>query len=103
MIIISTIIAFASKFALADAINGAFELGAGLFTWMNITRLYRDKKLSGVHWLPTCFFTIWGCYNLYFYWALGLTLSWYGGLSIFGSNMIWLGMVYYYKKVYKNV
>lgn len=80
-----------------DIINGAFEILSGAFTAINIQQLVKDKTLKGVSWIPTGFFTLWGAWNLYFYSSLGLTISFIGSISIFVANMIWLGLVFYYK------
>jgi len=83
-----------------DLINGCFELAAGGFCLINIRQLYKDKKLMGISWIPTFFFTLWGIWNLFYYPSLGQTLSFIGGISIFTFNTIWLSMVFYYN--YKN-
>ena len=84
-----------------DLINGSFELLSGGFCLINIFQLVKDKKLSGVSWVPTMFFTIWGCWNLYYYPSLGQTMSFIGGIVIFVINSIWLFLVFYYKQKYK--
>lgn len=79
-----------------DVINGVFELMGGAFNVINIRRLVRDKKLSGVSWVPTIYFTAWGAWNLYYYPMLNQVFSFIGGLSIFISNMVWISLVFYY-------
>jgi hypothetical protein len=86
--------------AINDFINGMFELGSGLFCIINIVRLKKDKKVMGVSWVPTAFFTLWGAWNLYYYPSLNQMISFIGGLAIFIANLIWVLMVFYY--IYKS-
>jgi len=83
-----------------DLINSLFEFGASAFLIINIRILLKDKKLMGVSWVPTAFFTIWGVWNLYYYPSLNQISSFIGGLAIFSINVIWLFLVFYYK--FKN-
>ena len=79
-----------------DLINGIFEVSGGFFLLTNIVKLMKDKKLRGVHWTPTLFFTCWGIWNLYYYPHLEQWLSFCGGLFIVTINSIWLGLLAYY-------
>lgn len=80
-----------------DLVNGLFELAGGAFLFLNVLALLRDKKLRGVHWLPTVFFNSWGIWNLFYYHHLDQPLSWYGGLVIVSVNTWWLYLIGYYK------
>jgi hypothetical protein len=80
-----------------DLINGLFEGCSGLFCWINIYRLAKDKCLKGVSWIPLSFFTLWGFWNLYYYPSLHQILSFLGGLSIVFANVVWLTLFFYYK------
>ncbi|MEN6550066.1 MAG: hypothetical protein ABFE07_28825 [Armatimonadia bacterium] len=79
-----------------DLINGLFELFGGVLLCLNIRRLYRDKTLKGVSWIPVAFFAAWGFWNLYFYPAVGCWLSFAGGTVVVTANSIWLAMVWWY-------
>jgi hypothetical protein len=83
---------------LPDLVNGSFELLAGVVSLANCRTLHHDKKVQGVNPYVTVFFTGWGFWNLYYYPSLNQWLSFYGGLSIVGVNMLWLGMLLYYKR-----
>ncbi len=83
---------------LPDLINGLFELSAGAFQWLNVRQLLRDKKLMGVHPLPTFFFTSWGVWNLFYYPNLHQWLSFTGGLIIVSINALWLGLLWKFSK-----
>ena len=76
-----------------DAINAAFEGGGALLLTFNIRQVARDQRLSGVHWAPTAFFTVWGVWNLFFYPHLHQWLSFCGGLAIVVVNAAWLALV----------
>ena len=82
----------------ADIINGSFELLGAFFLMLNVKQLYKDKKLNGVHWLPTVFFTSWGFWNLYYYPSLNQWFSFYGGLCIVIVNTFWLLQIIYYSR-----
>lgn len=80
----------------ADLINGSFELFGSIFNCINIKRIIRDKRLDGVSWVPTMFFTTWGFWNLYYYPSPHQMISFVGGLGIVISNFTWLYFVWYY-------
>ena len=73
-----------------DRINALFEGGMSLLLLLNIRRLYLDKKLTGVSVWPTVFTSLWGAWNLYFYYAVGQIWSWYAGIAVFLANSAWV-------------
>jgi hypothetical protein len=79
-----------------DQINGLFEFCGSVALWVNVRQLYLDKKIRGVHWLPTAFFMSWGFWNLIYYPSLNQWWSLYGGLSIVVANTVWLGQMIWY-------
>jgi len=79
-----------------DLINGAFELSGSLFISLSILKLYRDKRVRGVHYLCVGFFMFWGLWNLYYYPHLDQWLSFIGGLFVVATNALWLGQIIYY-------
>ena len=79
-----------------DLINGCFEGIGALFLTINVKKLYKEKELKGVSWIPTTYFSLWGVYNIYYYSHLQQMLSWYGGIAIVLVNAVWLSMIYYY-------
>jgi len=82
-----------------DTINGLFELAGAGFLWRSIILLYRQKQVRGVSFLTVGFFTVWGLWNLYFYPALQQWFSFYGGIAITISNLLWMSqMIYYIQK-----
>jgi len=48
-----------------DMINGSFELVAGLFSILNINKLYKDKIVHDVSLIPNFVFTMWGGSSIY--------------------------------------
>jgi len=80
-----------------DLINGTFEIGGAVALLLNVYRLYKDKKLSGVHLAPTMFFVVWGYWNLFYYPHLHQWISFFGGMGIVIVNTIWVVMAIYYK------
>lgn len=83
---------------LPDLINGLFEFSGALFNCLNVRAIFRDKKISGVHWSPVVLFSAWGLWNLYYYPHLHQWLSFTGGLAIVSTNLIWLLGVWLYRK-----
>lgn len=81
----------------ADLINACFEGVGSILLWTNVRRLHIDKKVSGVSLIPTAFFTVWGCWGVYFYSAVSAPLSLYAGLGMVVANAVWWGQVIYYR------
>ncbi len=75
-----------------DLINGCIELLGALLLVGNCRLLYSHKAVQGVSVLTTAFFTLWGIWNLYFYPANNLWLSFVGGLCLAGANLTWVVM-----------
>jgi hypothetical protein len=80
----------------ADLINGVFESVGGFFIWLNIVKLHKQKMVRGVSWMHVAFFSAWGIWNLYYYPALAQWLSFFGGLFLVISNLIWLAQIAHY-------
>lgn len=81
-----------------DLINGVFELGGGLMSWVNFKRLLRDKKVKGVDWRITGFWSLWGTWNLAFYPLLGQWASAIGGVFLVAGNTAWVVLAIKYRK-----
>ena len=62
----------------------------------SILKLYRDKRVLGLHWFMIAFPTAWGFWNLYYYPWLGQYLSFWGGLAVVVVNVTYLSMLFYY-------
>ena len=75
-----------------DLVNGSFELVGAYCTWMNAYRLWKERKIQGVYWPATAFFTTWGMWNLYYYPALDQWLSFYAGIVLVAGNVLWVAM-----------
>jgi hypothetical protein len=85
-------------FTIADCINGFFELTGGVFIFMSILKLHKEKSVKGVSWLTTAFFASWGLWNLYYYPSLGQWASFIGGIGVVSANIIWLSQIIYYSR-----
>jgi hypothetical protein len=82
-----------------DLINGCIELLGALLLVGNCRLLYSHKAVQGVSVLTTAFFTLWGIWNLYFYPANNLWLSFVGGLCLASANLTWVVMAIYYSQI----
>jgi len=88
--------------SIPDAINGAYELGGGLFLLYNCFRLYQDKEVKGISIGTTAFFASWGYWNLFYYPHLHQWLSFLGGILVVGTNTAWVVMAIYYTRKKKK-
>jgi len=68
----------------------------GIFLWLNVLRLYRDKLVRGWDWRVMVFFTVWGFWNLYYYPHLDQWLSFVAGAFIAVTNAVYLALALYY-------
>ena len=81
-----------------DSINALFEILASLFLLINIFRIYKDKRLSGVSIIPTVFYSLWGFWNPYYYPSLCQWWSFVAGISVVITNVAWVVMAVYYRR-----
>jgi len=79
-----------------DTANASFEMLGGIFLWLNVLRLYRDKLVRGWDWRVMVFFTVWGFWNLYYYPHLDQWLSFVAGAFIAVTNAVYLALALYY-------
>ncbi len=77
-----------------DLINGLFELGGAVVSWINVYKLYKDKVISGVYWPMWIFFSSWGLWNLIYYPSVGHYISFYAGIVLVSGNITWSVMAY---------
>lgn len=87
---------------MADFINGSFEFLAGFFILNHCWTVYRDKAVRGVSVISVIFFTAWGFWNLYYYPSLKQIWSFYGGISIVFTNILWISLILFYRRHEKN-
>jgi len=81
-----------------DMINALFEALAGLFVLNHCRVLFAHKKTRGVSIISALFFTVWGFWNMYYYPALGQSISFYGGLFVVLANSLYVGMMVSYSR-----
>lgn len=79
-----------------DIVNGTFEALGGVFLWLNVLRLWRDKGYAGVNWQAIAFFAAWGLWNLFYYPSLAQWWSFTGGLVLVVANLVWLGLAFHF-------
>lgn len=77
-----------------DAINAAFELGGALLIWANVRALYRAKEVRGVYAPVMAFYAAWGLWNVFYYPAIGQTLSFWAGLGVVAGNVAWCALAW---------
>ena len=83
---------------MSDFVNGLFELIGAAFIAMSIRRLIIDKQVRGLSLWHPMFFLLWGAWNLWFYPAVGCWYSFTGGVAVFITNAIWMGLMLYYSR-----
>lgn len=81
-----------------DEANAVFEFVGGAFMWLNVRRLYLDKRTAGVSPVAVLFFVGWGFWNLWYYPAIGQLWSFVGGISIVLANVTWLALLWKYNE-----
>lgn len=81
-----------------DLINGGFELFSSAMVLNHCRVLIRDKAVAGVSIVSNIFFTIWGGWNLYYYPHLGQWASFYGGIAIMFANILWVSLIFKYRR-----
>lgn len=81
-----------------DLVNGSFELFGGVAGFFNVKRLYNDKRVAGVSWPVTVFFTLWGFWNLWYYPNLHQYFSLFGAGGLVLTNTAWLILLWKYRK-----
>lgn len=79
-----------------DQLNAAFETCGAFFTWANAYRLFKDKEIKGIYWPTTIFFTLWGCFNLWFYPTINQMWSFYAGIILVSGNILWILQLAFY-------
>lgn len=73
-----------------DAINACFEAWGAVMIWLNFRRLLRDRKVMGVDWRVTGFYSVWGAWNLVYYSGVGHWLSCLACVGITAGNASWV-------------
>lgn len=81
-----------------DEVNSIFEMGSAMLLTLNVTRLLKDRKVTGASIIPTAWFSIWGAWNLYYYDEHQQPRSRAAGLLVFIVNTVWVGLVVYYSR-----
>jgi len=79
-----------------DAINALFQVLGAFIVLLNVYRVYRDKIVRGVDWRVTAFFVAWGLWNMYYWPHLGQWLSFWAGVAMTLSNLVYLGLMLFY-------
>lgn len=81
---------------LADRGNALLEALGGFFILSSVMKLYRDKLVRGVSFVHIGFFTAWGWWNLFYYWAMASSFSWYASIGVTAVNSLYFAMLIYY-------
>lgn len=81
-----------------DLVNASFEGGMACAIWPSVVKLWWDKRVRGFHWFTITVPTAWGFWNLYYYPWLGQHASFWAGVAVVSSNVIYLSMMAYYLK-----
>jgi hypothetical protein len=85
-----------------DLANALFELFGAAAIWFSIARVLRDREVAGVSWVTTAFFFSWGAWNLWFYPAVGCPASFWAGVAVVGTNLVYLSLLVRYEREKKR-
>ena len=80
-----------------DVINAAFEIGATAALSFHVQAIVRAKRVLGVSIVPIVFYQLWGGWNLFYYPALGQSLSFAAGVGVFAMNSVHVCLMLYYR------
>ncbi len=86
-----------------DVVNGMFELVGSVMCWLNVYKIIKDKRVEGVYWSVSAFFSVWGLWNLYYYPTLGQWASFVGGIFLAAGNITWTLLAIRYSKLNRLV
>ena len=81
-----------------DFINSALVVLSCLFVIPTLVCTYRHKKVVGVHWITPLFFTVYGFWNIAYFWYLGQMFSVGASGAMLVCNIAWLIMVLKYSR-----
>jgi hypothetical protein len=81
-----------------DTINSLFEISAGFIFWFNIVEITIDKQVKGISFCACIYFLIWAYWNIYYYFSIGQTYSFWGAVFLAMPNTIWILLVMKYKR-----
>lgn len=87
---------------IADLINGSFELGGGILCWLNVKRLLKDRRVEGVDWRVSAFFSAWGFWNLFYYPSLHQWASFFGGVALVIANTTWVALALWFRSEFSR-
>jgi hypothetical protein len=90
------------KTTIPDLINGTFELGGGILCWLNVQRLRKDRRVQGVDWRVSAFFSAWGFWNLFYYPSLHQWASFAGGILLVLANTTWVALALWYRSAFSR-
>ena len=79
-----------------DLVNSTFEFGGSLAVLVSILDVIHSQQVHGVSWVTVMFFTIWGYWNIYYYFHLGQMFSWTAGILVTLANTSWVILLMYY-------
>jgi len=83
---------------LNDVFNATFEMVGACIGWINVRKIWTDKKVVGIAWATYIFFSSWGYWNIYFYSSVNCTLSWAAGIFLALANTTWTLLAIKYRK-----
>ena len=79
-----------------DIVNSFLKYISGFFIIPTIIELYNTENAEGVSWIHVGFFSLWGVWNLYYFWNLDQKLSALANVFLILMNTTWLVMLLYY-------
>lgn len=78
----------------SDQINFGMYLTASILSCDNIRLIVRDKYIHGTSIWPGLFFTIWGCWDIWYFSSIKLYWTAAGNVLIAGTWLTWLILVW---------
>lgn len=69
---------------------------------MSVLSLYDSKIVRGVHRITVIFFSLMGCWHVFYFWHLDQPWSAAAGSLVAVANIIWLAQIIYYGRLEKR-
>ena len=84
---------------MTDMMTAAFTIGAALFLLLNIRQLLVDKAVKGVSVYTIAYFTVWGYWGIYLFYAMpGMAWTLAASVILAIAYSVWFVLAIYYKR-----
>lgn len=83
----------------ADLFAALVNATGGVFTWMNVYKLYTDKRVQGTNAWSFVYYGLASCYTAGFLHHLHAHFAFMGTMITATGNMTWAVLAFHYKRL----